>query len=75
MALPDTLSQPAVDSPLVWSAVVYMGLVMTALGYGIWYHLPVHFVADLSQVTRGQQRPGAGTVWKFSDGRSLIARE
>jgi O-acetylserine/cysteine efflux transporter len=24
---------------VVWGAVVYMGLVMTALGYGVWYHL------------------------------------
>lgn len=25
--------------PIVWVAVVYLGLVMTALGYGLWYHL------------------------------------
>lgn len=24
---------------VVWSTIVYLGLVMTALGYGIWYHL------------------------------------
>lgn len=24
---------------VVWATVVYLGLVMTALGYGIWYHL------------------------------------
>lgn len=24
---------------IVWATVVYLGLVMTALGYGIWYHL------------------------------------
>jgi O-acetylserine/cysteine efflux transporter len=23
----------------VWTTVLYLGLVMTALGYGIWYHL------------------------------------
>jgi len=26
-------------STLVWSAVAYLALIMTALGYGIWYHL------------------------------------
>ncbi|RBI72336.1 EamA family transporter [Roseovarius sp. TE539] len=35
--------------PVVWGAVLYMGLVMTALGYGIWYTLvrrnPVSLVA------------------------------
>jgi len=25
--------------PVVWGAVVYLGLVMTALGYGLWYRL------------------------------------
>lgn len=25
--------------PIVWIAVVYLGLAMTALGYGLWYHL------------------------------------
>lgn len=34
---------------IVWSAVVYMGLIMTALGYGLWYSLvrkhPVSLVA------------------------------
>lgn len=25
--------------PVVWMAVVYLGLVMTALGYALWYHL------------------------------------
>ena len=34
---------------VVWSTVVYLGIVMTALGYGIWYHLvgrhPVNRVA------------------------------
>jgi O-acetylserine/cysteine efflux transporter len=34
---------------VVWGTVVYLGLVMTALGYGIWYHLlgryPVNQVA------------------------------
>jgi len=26
-------------TPIVWSAVIYLGVIMTALGYGIWYHL------------------------------------
>lgn len=34
---------------VVWSAVIYMGLIMTALGYGLWYSLvrkhPVSLVA------------------------------
>jgi O-acetylserine/cysteine efflux transporter len=25
--------------PIVWTAVLYLGLVMTALGYALWYHL------------------------------------
>jgi O-acetylserine/cysteine efflux transporter len=25
--------------PIVWMTVLYLGLVMTALGYGLWYHL------------------------------------
>jgi O-acetylserine/cysteine efflux transporter len=35
--------------PVVWAAVFYLGLIMTALGYGIWYSLirkhPVSLVA------------------------------
>ncbi len=27
----------------VWMAVIYMGLVMTALGYGLWYKLLAHY--------------------------------
>jgi O-acetylserine/cysteine efflux transporter len=34
--------------PIVWMAVVYLGLVMTALGYGIWYHLLARH--DVNQV-------------------------
>ncbi len=34
--------------PIVWAAVAYLGLIMTALGYGMWYTLvrrhPVHMV-------------------------------
>ncbi len=26
-----------------WAAVVYLGLIMTALGYGLWYHLLGHY--------------------------------
>ncbi len=35
----DQLAAIAGASTVVWSAVVYLGLVMTALGYAIWYHL------------------------------------
>ena len=31
-----------------WGAVIYMGIVMTALGYGIWYHLLKKY--DVNQV-------------------------
>ena len=31
-----------------WGAVVYMGIVMTALGYGIWYHILKKY--DVNQV-------------------------
>ncbi len=31
-----------------WGTVVYMGIVMTALGYGIWYHLLKKY--DVNQV-------------------------
>jgi len=31
-----------------WGSVVYMGIVMTALGYGIWYHLLKKY--DVNQV-------------------------
>ncbi len=26
-------------TPLVWAAVIYLGIVMTAVGYAVWYHL------------------------------------
>ena len=31
-----------------WGSVIYMGIVMTALGYGIWYHLLKKY--DMTQV-------------------------
>jgi O-acetylserine/cysteine efflux transporter len=34
--------------PVVWIAVVYLGLVMTALGYGLWYRLLTRY--DINQV-------------------------
>jgi len=34
--------------PIVWLAIVYLGLVMTALGYGLWYHLLARY--DVNQV-------------------------
>lgn len=33
------LEQVQSASPAAWSAVIYLGLVMTALGYGLWYRL------------------------------------
>lgn len=35
----DHLRQIESASPNAWAAVVYLGLIMTALGYAIWYHL------------------------------------
>jgi O-acetylserine/cysteine efflux transporter len=37
------LEQISSASPAAWSAVVYLGLVMTALGYGLWYRLLGHY--------------------------------
>jgi O-acetylserine/cysteine efflux transporter len=37
------LEQISTASPAAWSAVVYLGLVMTALGYGLWYRLLGHY--------------------------------
>jgi O-acetylserine/cysteine efflux transporter len=31
-----------------WGSVIYMGIVMTAMGYGIWYHLLKKY--DVNQV-------------------------
>jgi len=39
----DQLEQITSASPAAWSAVVYLGLVMTALGYGLWYRLLGHY--------------------------------
>ncbi len=35
----DHLTQIRTATPAAWSAVVYLGLVMTALGYALWYRL------------------------------------
>ena len=35
----DQLAAIANATTVVWAAVVYLALVMTALGYAIWYHL------------------------------------
>ena len=35
-------------APIVWIAVVYLGLVMTAVGYGVWYYLLGRY--DVNQV-------------------------
>ncbi len=37
------LEQITSASPVDWGAVVYLGLVMTALGYGLWYRLLGHY--------------------------------
>ncbi len=34
--------------PIVWIAILYLGLVMTALGYALWYHLLARY--DVNQV-------------------------
>jgi O-acetylserine/cysteine efflux transporter len=39
----DQLQQISSASPAAWSAVIYLGLVMTALGYGLWYRLLGHY--------------------------------
>jgi O-acetylserine/cysteine efflux transporter len=39
----DQLEQITTASISAWSAVVYLGLVMTALGYGLWYRLLGHY--------------------------------
>jgi O-acetylserine/cysteine efflux transporter len=30
-----------------WGTIIYMGLVMTALGYGIWYHVLTKYDVNL----------------------------
>ncbi len=35
----DQLSQVRTATPAAWAAVIYLGLVMTALGYALWYRL------------------------------------
>ena len=37
------LQQISSASPAAWGSVVYLGLVMTALGYGLWYRLLGHY--------------------------------
>jgi len=39
----DQLEQVQTASFAAWSAVIYLGLVMTALGYGLWYRLLGHY--------------------------------
>ena len=39
----DQLEQVQSASAAAWSAVIYLGLVMTALGYGLWYRLLGHY--------------------------------
>ncbi len=39
----DQLAQIATASIAAWGAVAYLGLVMTALAYAIWYHLLGHY--------------------------------
>lgn len=44
----DQLTAIASATTVVWAAVVYLALVMTALGYAIWYHLLAKY--DVNQV-------------------------
>ena len=37
------LQQISTASPAAWGSVIYLGLVMTALGYGLWYRLLGHY--------------------------------
>jgi O-acetylserine/cysteine efflux transporter len=39
----DQLEQLRTASTAAWGAVIYLGLVMTALGYGLWYRLLGHY--------------------------------
>jgi len=39
----EQLEQIATASTSAWGAVIYLGLVMTALGYGLWYRLLGHY--------------------------------
>ena len=39
----DQLQQIQDATPAAWGAVIYLGLVMTALGYGLWYRLLGHY--------------------------------
>jgi len=39
----DQLEQIVSASPAAWGAVAYLGLVMTALAYGLWYRLLGHY--------------------------------
>jgi O-acetylserine/cysteine efflux transporter len=39
----DQLEQITTASISAWAAVIYLGLVMTALGYGLWYRLLGHY--------------------------------
>ena len=44
----DQWQQVQTATPGAWGAVIYLGLVMTALGYGLWYRLLGHY--DVNQV-------------------------
>ncbi len=44
----DQLEAVASATTVVWAAVVYLALIMTALGYAIWYHLLAKY--DVNQV-------------------------
>jgi O-acetylserine/cysteine efflux transporter len=39
----DQIEQITTASLPAWSAVIYLGLIMTALGYGLWYRLLGHY--------------------------------
>ena len=39
----DQITQIQTATPAAWAAVIYLGLIMTALGYGLWYRLLGHY--------------------------------
>ena len=39
----DQISQIRMATPEAWAAVIYLGLIMTALGYAFWYRLLGHY--------------------------------
>jgi O-acetylserine/cysteine efflux transporter len=42
----DQLEQIQTASPAAWAAVAYLGLIMTALAYALWYRLLGHYTIN-----------------------------